>query len=110
MDLGFGAAGTQVDLSANRAFGETFDAGAQVFLAQQTREFRNGEDWIWGGGVNAACDVASLTVRGSFGLYRLSSEHRPDAPDWNQKRAHVSASYAFGAEPGTVAPRKEEVR
>lgn len=103
VNIGYGAAGSHFDLASRRALGSAFDVGVSGSVSQQTREFRIGEDWIWGGGLELGLRFSTLTFRGSAGWYRLSYQHRADSPDWSQKRASIAISYAFGHEPGDSA-------
>lgn len=99
VDLGFAAAGTQVQLGALRAFG-AYELGAQAVAAQQAREFRNGQDWMFGGGLRGRWEQAPWSAEGSAGVYRLSYDHRADYADWSQKRAYLALGYEFGSDPG----------
>jgi hypothetical protein len=98
-----------VDLGALRSF-ERYELGAQGFASQQTREFRNGEDWIFGGGLRGRMDVAPWSVDGMAGLYRVSFDNRADYVDWSQKRAYLAISYRFGSDPGIRANAKEATK
>ena len=101
IDWGFAAAESQFDLGITRDFGR-LELGAQGFASEQVREFRNGEDWILGGGVRGRFDSAPWSVEGSAGVYRLSYENRADYADWSQKRAYLALGYSFGSDPGMV--------
>ncbi|MEZ4651590.1 MAG: hypothetical protein R3E97_22880 [Candidatus Eisenbacteria bacterium] len=101
IDWGFAAAESQFDLGVAKDFG-SLELGAQGFASEQVREFRNGEDWILGGGLRGRFDSAPWFLEGSAGVYRLSYENRADYADWSQKRAYLALGYSFGSDPGMV--------
>lgn len=98
-EVGFGAAEDHFDASVRRLLPIGY-LGLQGFATQQTREFRNGEDWIVGGGLLAGLEWGDFDLTGTIGWHRLSYRNRADYPDWNQKRARLSVGYRFGGDPG----------
>jgi hypothetical protein len=86
---------------------DRLDLSLRGVAAQQIEEFRIGEGYLLGAGVGLGAELRQdLRLSGGFDLYRHTSENRPSAADWNQRRGWMMLQVGFGRDAGV--PRRSE--
>ena len=96
---GFGAVRYGGDVLLGRTFGNGTYVGLRGTSTQTFGEFRVGETFVNGGGIDGSIAIGDFSVIGSYGIYRLSNENTPSTNDWTQNRAYIGVAYRFGIEP-----------
>jgi hypothetical protein len=98
-ETGFGASRYGGDLTVGRRIGK--DARLALFGSSTKTfgEFRIGEQLGSGGGIDGSWNLATFTLSGSAGLYRITYDNRPQSEAWTQPRAHLSIAWRFGSTP-----------
>ena len=101
VDIGSGAANTDVRLDIRWMPSSLFSLGAEGSVTQNIYEFRVGTGRIYGfladGSVLVRPDV-QLSV--SAGLYQHALTNGAPGPDWSQRRATVQVAWMVGRDPG----------
>ncbi len=105
---GFGAVRYGGDVTAGRTFGPGTYVGLRGTSTQTFGEFRVGEQFVNGGGIDGAIAIADFSIIGSYGLYRITYENTPGTDDWTQNRAYIGVAYRFGVEPMAAAYTRRE--
>lgn len=108
-EAGPGAARFGGDVAVGRRFGSHGHLKLRALSTQTFGEFRLGERFLTGAGIDGAVGIGDLRVTGGAGLYSLEESERA-ASDWTQFRAHLGVSFTFGTEPEPRIPAAWEDR
>ncbi|MEE9470738.1 MAG: hypothetical protein V3W32_03400 [Gemmatimonadota bacterium] len=95
-ETGFGAVRYGGDVAFGRAFSSGTYLGLRGSSTQTFSEFRIGEQFLAGGGIDGALAIAGFSLRGSYAIYRVDYDNDPARTDWTQNRANIGLYYAFG--------------
>ncbi len=75
--------------------------GLRGSSTQNFGEFRVGEQLVQGGGIDGSIELpGDVAIIGSYTLYRISYENRPEFEDWTQNRAYIGLQWRFGLAEG----------
>lgn len=102
-EAGPGAARFGGDVAVGRRFGDGGRLTLRGLSTQTFGEFRLGERFVTGIGLDGSVRLGAIRVSGGGGLYSLDERER-SSPDWTQARAHLRMSYTFGTEPEPRIP------
>jgi len=97
---GFGAVRYGGDLTVGKTFGPRTYVGLRGTSTQNFGEFRVGEQFVNGGGIDGSIAFGDLAIIGSYQLYRITYDKRPQDEDWTQNRAYVGLQWRFGVAGG----------
>lgn len=106
-EAGPGAARFGGDVAVGRRFGSESRVTLRGLSTQTFGEFRLGERYVTGGGIDGTFRAGHLRLNGGAGLYSLEEQETNDS-DWTQFRAHLGVSYVFGSEPEPPVPHRSE--
>lgn len=93
---GFGAVRYGGDVAFGKTFGPRTYVGIRGTSTQNFGEFRAGEQFVSGGGIDGSFALGDVAIIGSYALYRIRYENQPGAEDWTQNRAYVGLQWRFG--------------
>ena len=106
IDIGSGAAGTDVRAGARWLRSEVLSLGADLSLTQNIYEFRVGTGRIYGASVSGAVRVApDVRLVADAALYQHALTNGAPGPDWTQRRAALRFEWTMGRDPGMPAGR-----
>jgi hypothetical protein len=106
IDIGSGAAGTDIRANARWIPSQTLTLGGEAILTQNIYEFRVGTGRIYGLVADASYFVRQdLRVVGDVGLYQHSLTNGAAGPDWSQRRASIRLEFMVGQDPGMGSAR-----
>ena len=98
---GFGAAryGGDMVLGLNLTSSGSSYVALRGTATETLSEFRSGERYVRGGGIEGAFDIgeANLSLNGSLGFYRVEDENRPRSEAWTEGRALLGLRWRFSA-------------
>ena len=101
VDIGSGAANTDIRGGLRWIPSSALTVGAQGVVTQNIYEFRVGTGRIYGLIVDASALVApDVRLVVDAGLYRHSLTNGAVGPDWTQQRAAVRLEWTLGRDPG----------
>jgi hypothetical protein len=98
---GFGAVRYGGDLTFGKTFGPRTYIGLRGTSTQNFGEFRVGEQFVNGGGIDGSIALGDVAIIGSYGLYRITYENLPGNDDWTQNRAYIGLQWRFGFADGS---------
>ncbi len=106
VDIGSGAASTDVRTGARWDKSDDLSFGADLAVTQNIYEFRVGTGRIYGAAVDGAVRVApDVRIVVDAGLYQHTLTNGAPGPDWTQRRAALRFEWTMGRDPGMPAPR-----
>ncbi|UCC71159.1 MAG: hypothetical protein JSV86_12275 [Gemmatimonadota bacterium] len=100
LNWGFGAGMSAGDLKFNYYPRSDLQIGARFSASQQIWEFRIGENFIYGLGVDARWQTPAGTLWALIEGYKHDRSKDAAQTDWTQLRAVFGISYYLGSEPG----------
>jgi hypothetical protein len=101
VDIGSGAASTDVRAGVRWLQSDRLTLGADGVVTQNIYEFRVGTGRIYGGALNGAMRVApDVRVVVDAALYQHLLTNGAPGPDWTQRRAAVRLEWTLGRDPG----------
>ncbi|MEO8333437.1 MAG: hypothetical protein ABI664_00595 [bacterium] len=104
VDIGSGAASTDVRTGARWDTSNDLSFGADLAVTQNIYEFRVGTGRIYGASVDGAVRIsADVRLVGNFALYQHTLTNGAAGPDWTQKRAALRFEWTMGRDPGMPA-------
>ncbi|HEX8945372.1 MAG TPA: hypothetical protein VF785_19700 [Gemmatimonadaceae bacterium] len=101
VDIGSGAANTDVRAGGRWLAASGLSFGADLMMTQNIYEFRIGTGRIYGASLDGAVPITPdvrLVVDG--GLYQHMLTNGAPGPDWTQRRASVRIEWMLGRDPG----------
>lgn len=106
VDIGSGAADTDVRAGARWAASPRLSAGANLSMTQNIYEFRVGTGRIYGAALDGAVRVRpDVQLAIDAGLYQHTLTNGAPGPDWTQRRASLRVEWTMGADPGMQGGR-----
>ena len=106
VDIGSGAASTDVRAGVRWARSSTLSLGADLSATQSIYEFRVGTGRILGAGVSGSYAITpDVRVAGDAALYQHALTNGAPGPDWTQRRATARLEWTLGRDPGAYAGR-----
>jgi hypothetical protein len=103
VEFGFGSAGSDAGIRAQREFGSGTSLGISALAFQRQYEFRVSEGTVYGLGADGRIRLATRTrLNGSLAFYRQSGPASEADVDWSQVRGLVQFEWTIGPEPGTT--------
>lgn len=93
---GFGAVRYGGDLAFGKTFAPRTYVGLRGTSTQTFGEFRVGEQFLNGGGIDGSFAFGDVAIIGSYQIYRVTYENQPGNEDWTQNRAYVGLQWQFG--------------
>jgi len=102
VEFGFGSAGSDAGVRAQRDFGDRASLGLSALAFQRQYEFRIAEGTVYGLGADGRIRLAPRTrLNGSLAFYRHSGLASEPDVDWSQVRGLLQFEWTIGPEPGT---------
>jgi hypothetical protein len=106
VDIGSGAASTDVRAGARWTFSPSVALGADAAVTQNIYEFRIGTGRVYGASLNGAVGVTpDIRVVVDAALYQHALTNGAPGPDWTQRRASARVEWTLGRDPGMAAGR-----
>ncbi len=106
VDIGSGAASTDVRTGARWTRSAALSFGADLAITQNIYEFRVGTGRIYGVSVDGAWRVApDVRLVADAALYQHALTNGAPGPDWTQHRAALRFEWTMGRDPGMPAGR-----
>lgn len=103
VDIGSGAASTDVRAGARWAGPSDVSLGADAMVTQNIYEFRIGTGRIYGLMLDAAMPIRpDIRLVVDAGLYQHTLTNGAPGPDWTQRRASVRLEWTAGRDPGAA--------
>jgi hypothetical protein len=101
VDIGSGAADTDVRAGARWMASSNLSLGADLMMTQNIYEFRVGTGRIYGASLDGAVGVRpDVRLVMDAGLYQHTLIEGAPGPDWTQRRASVRIEWMMGRDPG----------
>ncbi|MEO8622041.1 MAG: hypothetical protein ABI625_13310 [bacterium] len=101
VDIGSGAASTDVRTGARWDKSENLSFGADLAVTQNIYEFRVGTGRIYGASLDGAMRIApDVRLVVDAALYQHTLTNGAPGPDWTQRRAAVRFEWTVGRDPG----------
>jgi hypothetical protein len=101
IDIGSGAANTDVRSGARWLASSGLSFGADVMMTQNIYEFRIGTGRIYGASVDGAIGLRpDVRLVMDAGLYQHTLTNGAPGPDWTQRRASARIEWMLGRDPG----------
>lgn len=106
VDIGSGAASTDVRSGVRWNASDAWSAGADLSVTQNIYEYRVGTGCIYGAGLDGAVRLApDVRLVLDAALYQHVLTNGAPGPDWTQRRAAVRFEWTVGRDPGMPAGR-----
>lgn len=106
VDIGSGAAGTDVRASTRWNASSELSLGVDLMVTQNIYEFRIGTGRILGAALDGAVRVApDARIVVDAGLYQHMLMNGAPGPDWTQRRMSVRFEWMMGRDPGMSTGR-----
>jgi hypothetical protein len=106
VDIGSGAASTDVRAGARWVASPDLSLGADAAITQNIYEFRVGTGRIYGAALNGSIRIApDVRLAADAALYQHTLTNGAPGPDWTQRRASVRIEWTVGRDPGMRAVR-----
>lgn len=106
VDIGSGAASTDVRGGVKWAASSDLSAGVDAMVTQNIYEFRVGTGRIYGVALNGAVRLKpDILLVGDAGLYQHTLTNGAPGPDWTQRRASLRFEWTLGRDPGMPATK-----
>ncbi|MEO7085656.1 MAG: hypothetical protein ABI442_15030 [Gemmatimonadaceae bacterium] len=104
VDIGSGAADTDVRTGLRWAAASGLSLGADVMVTQNIYEFRVGTGRIYGASFDCATQLRpDVRLVADAGLYQHTLTNGAAGPDWTQRRASMRVEWMLGRDPGAGA-------
>ncbi|MEP6495021.1 MAG: hypothetical protein ABJF01_20205 [bacterium] len=103
IDIGSGAANTDVRTGGRWAASPGLSLGADLMMTQNIYEFRVGTGRIYGASVDGSLQVRpDVRLALDAGFYQHTLTNGAPGPDWTQRRASIRVEWMMGREPGST--------
>jgi len=101
LDVGFGASGSDGDVSLQWRPSDRYSFALHGVAFQTIDEFQVGEGRVFGAGGESGIQlVPSVRLVADAFVYRHNAHDRPQIVDWNQRRASIRLEWSVGGAPG----------
>jgi hypothetical protein len=80
---------------------DRFDLSLRGMASQQVEEYRLGEGYLLGGGAGLGTELRpGMQLSAGLDIFRHTTENRPAATDWTQRRGWMMLQFDFGRDAG----------